>query len=75
MMSELKEIGHELTNEQQVQVVIRSLPYSWEHMKVHFTHNTKIKTFDDDVHHVELEEDQIESFKPEPETYVVDLRA
>ena len=26
MMSELKEVGHDLTNKQQVQVVIRSLP-------------------------------------------------
>jgi len=34
MISELRAAGHELTDEQQVQAVIRSLPKSWEHMRV-----------------------------------------
>ena len=51
MMSELKE--------QQVQTVICSLPHNREHMQVHLTYNTKIKTFDDIVHHFKLEEDKI----------------
>lgn len=42
MVRELKSIGHILTNEQQVQVVTRSLPNTWEHM-VNMTHNDNIK--------------------------------
>ena len=58
MISELKKAGHELT-EKQVQAVIHFLYHNWEHMKVHLTHNTEteIKTFDDIVRHLELEED------------------
>jgi gag-polypeptide of LTR copia-type len=44
MISELKDVGHILTDEQQIQSVIRSLPYTWEHMKVNLTHNEGIKT-------------------------------
>ena len=72
MISKLKKAGHELTNEQQVQAVIRSLSYSWEYIKVHFTHNKEIKTFEDTVRHLELEENRLESSKPEPKTYVAD---
>ena len=39
-------------------------------MKVHFTYNTKIKTCDDVVHHLELEKDKMKSFRLEPEAYV-----
>ena len=58
MISELKAIGHEMTNEQQVQAMIRSLPSNWEHMYVNLTHNDNIKTCDDVARHVELEEDR-----------------
>ena len=64
-----------MTNEQQVQVVIRFLPHSWEHMKVHFTHNTEIKTFDDAIRHLELEKNWMESSRPDTEAYVADVRA
>jgi gag-polypeptide of LTR copia-type len=71
MISELKDAGHILTDEQQVQAVIRSLPYIWEHMKVNLTHNERIKTLNDAVRHLELEEDRIEASKPqETETTV-----
>jgi gag-polypeptide of LTR copia-type len=60
MISELKDAGHILTNEQHVQAVIRSLLYTWEHMKVNLTHNEGIKTINDAVRHLELEEDRIE---------------
>ena len=56
MISELRAAGHQLTDEQQVQAVIRSLPRSWEHMRVNLTHNESIKTFNDVARHVELEE-------------------
>lgn len=34
-------------DEQQVHLVIRYLPSSWEYMKVNMTYNDNIKTFDD----------------------------
>ena len=63
MITELKSAGHQLTDEQQVQAVIRSLPASWEHMKVNMTHNESIKTFADIAHHLELEDERLESAK------------
>ena len=39
MVRELKSAGHTLTDKQQVQVVIRSLSNSCEHMKIHTTYN------------------------------------
>ena len=38
MISELNDAGHVLTKEQKIQAVIRSLPNSWEHMRMHLTH-------------------------------------
>ncbi|XP_071694123.1 uncharacterized protein [Rutidosis leptorrhynchoides] len=57
MISELRNAGHVLTDEQQVQAMIRSLPQSWEQMKMHLTHNENINTFEDCARHLELEED------------------
>ncbi|KAJ4745000.1 Retrovirus-related pol polyprotein from transposon tnt 1-94 [Rhynchospora pubera] len=59
MISELQQAGHVLSNEQQLQAVIRSLPRSWEHMRVNLTHNDNIRTFDEVARHVELEEDRL----------------
>nr|CAD1817218.1 unnamed protein product [Ananas comosus var. bracteatus] len=59
MIRELKSAGHTLTDEQQVQAVIRSLPDSWERMKVNLTHNDSIKTFADVARHVELEDERL----------------
>jgi gag-polypeptide of LTR copia-type/Zinc knuckle len=64
MISELKDANHILTDEQQVQAVICSLPQTWEHMKVNLTHNDGIKTLNDAVRHLELEKDRIEALKP-----------
>ena len=47
IISELKVVSHTLTDEQQVQAAIYSLPQSWEHMKMHLTHNKNIKTLED----------------------------
>ena len=58
MINDLKGVEHEMTDEQQVQVVILSLPSNWEHICVNFTHNDNIKIFNDVVHRVELEEDR-----------------
>ena len=59
MIRDLNATGHILTDEQQVQVVIRSLPDSWLHMKQILTHNENIKFFKDISRHVELEVDHI----------------
>ena len=59
MIQDLNAAGHILTDEQQVQAVIRSLPDSWLHMKQTFTHNENIKFFKDISCHVELEVDLI----------------
>ncbi|KAK0597315.1 hypothetical protein LWI29_023992 [Acer saccharum] len=63
MIRELKSAGHTLTDEQQIQAMIRSLPNSWENMKINMTHNDNIKTFDDISRHVELEDERLEAAK------------
>ena len=59
MIRDLNVVKHILTDEQQVQAVIRSLPNSWLHMKQILTHNENIKFFEDISRHVELEADRI----------------
>ena len=59
MSNELRAVRHEMIDEQQVQVVIRSFLSSWKHMRVNLTHNDNIKTFDDVTRHVELEKDRL----------------
>ena len=70
MIRELKTAGHELTDEQQVQAVIRSLPDSWETMKQTLTHSESIKTFTDVSRHVELEAERVESARISGQAYV-----
>uniref|UniRef100_A0A2N9HS45 Integrase catalytic domain-containing protein n=1 Tax=Fagus sylvatica TaxID=28930 RepID=A0A2N9HS45_FAGSY len=55
MVHELKAAGNNLTDEQQIQAVIRSLPDSWEQMKLNMTHNESIQTLEDLSRHLELE--------------------
>ena len=71
MISELKDAGHILSDEQQVQAVIRSLPHSWEHMKVNLTHNENVKTFEDAMRHLELEEDRLLAAKTQSDVYFI----
>jgi hypothetical protein len=63
MIRELKVAGNQLTDEQHVQAVIRSLPSSWEAMSQNLTHNEKIKTFDDVSRHLELEVESLKAIK------------
>uniref|UniRef100_A0A2N9IVG1 CCHC-type domain-containing protein n=1 Tax=Fagus sylvatica TaxID=28930 RepID=A0A2N9IVG1_FAGSY len=63
MIRDLKAAGNVLTNEQQVQAVIRSLPDSWISMKQIMTHNENIKNFADISRHVELEAERQEATK------------
>ena len=75
MISELRVAGHDMTDEQQVQAMIRSLPSSWEHMHVNLTHNDNIKTFDDVAHHVELEEDRLLAEKLVQEAFMTENKS
>ena len=70
LIVELKDAGHVLTDEQQIQAVIRSLPHTWDNMKMHLTHNEGIKTLSDVSRHLELEEEQLEAAKPSTEVYL-----
>lgn len=45
LIRELKNANSIIIDEQQVQAIIRSLPDSWEHMKVNMTHNESVKMF------------------------------
>ena len=55
MVRELKAVGNNLTDEQQIQAVIRSLPDSWEQTKPNMTHNESIQMLEDLSRHLELE--------------------
>ena len=70
MISELKGVDHELTDEQQVQAIICSLLNSWEHLRINLTHNDNIKTFVDVARHVELEEDHLLTNKSSRQAYM-----
>ena len=63
IIRDLKAAGNILTDEQQVQVVIRSLPDSWISMKQIMTYNGNIKNFADISRHVELEAERQEATK------------
>lgn len=72
IIRELKAVGNQLTDEQQVQAVIRSLPSSWEAMSQNLTHNENIKTFDDVSRHLELEVEHLKAAKPNSYAYVAE---
>ncbi|KAK2974545.1 hypothetical protein RJ640_007389 [Escallonia rubra] len=55
MIGKLRDVGHALTDEQQVRVFIRSLPASWANMKQILTHSENISNFFDISQHVILE--------------------
>ena len=56
LIRDLKAVGNNLFDEQQVIVVICSLPEpTWGQMKLVLTHNENIKTFADISRHLELE--------------------
>ena len=74
MISELRGACHELTNEHLVQAVIRSLPSTWEHLRINLTHNDNIKTFDDVARHVELGEDHLLVDKSYGEAYMTEFK-
>ncbi|KAH0639721.1 hypothetical protein KY285_036307 [Solanum tuberosum] len=72
MIAQLKTVGHVLSEEQQVQPVIWSLPNNWEHLKVNLIHNDSIKTFFDVAHHVELEDERVGAAKAASNAFVAE---
>ena len=74
LINELRGAKHEMTDEQQVQVVIHSLPSNWEHIRVNLTHNDNIKIFDDVARHVELEEDRLLAEKPINKAFISETK-
>ena len=74
MISELRGVGHELTDKQQVQAMIFSLPSAWEHLRINFSHYDNIKTSDDVARHVEPEEDRLLVDKPYGEAYMTESK-
>lgn len=72
MIHELKTAGNNLTDDQQIQAVIRSLPNSWEAMSQNLTHNEHITTFDDVARHLELEVKLLEAIKPDSLSYITE---
>ncbi|KAL0396254.1 UNVERIFIED_CONTAM: hypothetical protein Scaly_0073800 [Sesamum calycinum] len=62
MIRELQNVGCDLSDEQQVLVVLRSLPeQTWEHLKLVLTHNEQIKTFGSVASHLKRKADHRES--------------
>ena len=64
LIRELIEEGGTLSDAQQVQAVLKSLPRNWDTMKHTITHNGNIKTFADVARHIQLEDDRMEHEKP-----------
>ena len=60
LIRDLKAAGNNLSDEQQVTAVIRSLPEpTWGQMKLVLTHSENIKTFADISRHLKLEAERI----------------
>ena len=72
MIRELKSASHNLSDEQHVQAVIRSLTTSWEYVKVNMTHNESIKTIADIEHHFVLEDEHREAAKTSNQAFIVE---
>lgn len=72
MIRELKAAGNNLTDEQQIQALIRSLPETWDDMSLNLTHNENLKTFDDVGRHLELEAERREAAKPKSSAHMVE---
>ena len=50
--------------------MIRSLPQTSKHMKMYLTHNENIKTLEDAMRHLELEEDCLMASKTSANVYI-----
>lgn len=70
-INERRDTNHNPTKEWKIQIVIHSLPKSWEHMKVHLMLTSNIATFSDIVIHFYLEEDHLASLMVNNKAHVV----
>ncbi|KAK4406655.1 hypothetical protein Sango_0672000 [Sesamum angolense] len=71
MIRELQNAGCELSDEQQVLAVLRSLlEQTWGHVKLVLTHNEQIKMFDSVASHLKLEVDHRESERAQQAAFV-----
>ncbi|KAF7116718.1 hypothetical protein RHSIM_RhsimUnG0017000 [Rhododendron simsii] len=62
MILEMRSAGNDLTDEQQILAVIRSLPDPlWKDIKIVLFHNERIKNFDDISRHLELEAERVDA--------------
>ncbi|KAK4406484.1 hypothetical protein Sango_0654900 [Sesamum angolense] len=71
MILELQNSGCDLSDEQQVLVVLRSLPeQTWGYVKLVLTHNEQIKKFDSVTSHLKLEVKRRESERAQQDAFV-----
>jgi len=70
IIRELKVAENNLSDEQQVQDGIRSLPNTWEQMRLNMTQNENIKTFDNLSGHLELEAERLKTAKLNGSSYI-----
>jgi hypothetical protein len=75
MICELKTVGNNLIDEQQVQAVICSLPSSWETISQNMTHDENIKSFNDVARHLEIEAEHLEAAKPNGSIYMAETNS
>ncbi|KAK2965258.1 hypothetical protein RJ640_015756 [Escallonia rubra] len=71
MIRKSKVAGNNLSDEQQILIVLRSLPDSWDQM---MTHNESIKTFAQLSHHLKLEAERQEA-KGNASMFVADAKS
>ncbi|KAL0350110.1 UNVERIFIED_CONTAM: Retrovirus-related Pol polyprotein from transposon TNT 1-94 [Sesamum radiatum] len=71
MIRELQHAGCELSDEQQVLVVLRLLPeHTWGHVKLVLTHNEQINTFDSVASYLKLQAGRRESERTQQAAFV-----
>ena len=63
MLTELQEAGQVLTESQKIHAIFRSLPDSWEPMRMQLAHSENINTVDAVRRHIEFEEDRLKAAK------------
>lgn len=70
MISELKEVDKLMIDAQQIQVVIHSLPNTWEQMKIKTNHSEGLNTFEHVRRNIDFEEDFLKVVEPKAEAHM-----
>ena len=63
VISELAKMGYDLNDEQDVHVMILSLPNEWNHIKMVLCQSESVVTFEDVGQHLEVEKERQETMK------------